>query len=411
MPPPNHFKTLGLERGSADAAAIKKNYRRLALRWHPDKNPDSAAEAEEKFKEISEAFSVLSDAEQRKQYEFELDHPPPPTPTAEQQAHHRQQAQRQWEQQQRQQHSPSSQQQPPPGPEGFQSGGDSPDHPHPKRYYHPHHGHPMPAAPSGGFGGGSGGFGGAFGGGFGRRGSPFTFNMAEDLFSSFFGGVSDPWADLGGGFGGAGGFASPGSGTGRVRVTTTVRSTSGEVRQTTEEYVSADQYRQHVHSRGSMGGFEDGGGYRSSWSEPGRPEFGQEQQRGHYNDDGEAGSGERPAWDHDFTEHGGWHAPARPLPKAGRRAQPHADQPQEAEAEPEPERDPQPEPKMGYRYTAPISESARLGAALAAELGLPATASAGSVLSAAEAEMGVVAPAGGSDLAKLRFIAAELGVS
>ena len=38
------------------------SYRRMALRWHPDKNPDNKVEAEAKFKEISEAYEVLSDS-------------------------------------------------------------------------------------------------------------------------------------------------------------------------------------------------------------------------------------------------------------------------------------------------------------------------------------------------------------
>ena len=41
------------------------SYRKMALRWHPDKNPDSKEEAEEKFKEISEAYEVLSDSKSK----------------------------------------------------------------------------------------------------------------------------------------------------------------------------------------------------------------------------------------------------------------------------------------------------------------------------------------------------------
>ena len=46
----------------------KKSYRRLALKYHPDKNPDNQ-EAEKKFKEAAEAYSVLSDEKKRAQYD------------------------------------------------------------------------------------------------------------------------------------------------------------------------------------------------------------------------------------------------------------------------------------------------------------------------------------------------------
>lgn len=63
----DYYKTLGVEKG-ADPEAIKKAYRKLALKYHPDRNPGNR-EAEEKFKKISEAYAVLSDNEKRKQYD------------------------------------------------------------------------------------------------------------------------------------------------------------------------------------------------------------------------------------------------------------------------------------------------------------------------------------------------------
>ncbi|OII73159.1 heat shock protein [Cryptosporidium ubiquitum] len=53
----------------ASTGEIKKSYRRLALKWHPDKNPDNRAEAEEMFKKIAEAYEVLSDPEKRNRYD------------------------------------------------------------------------------------------------------------------------------------------------------------------------------------------------------------------------------------------------------------------------------------------------------------------------------------------------------
>jgi curved DNA-binding protein CbpA len=47
---------------SADDRAIKKAFRKLSIQWHPDKNPDNKEEAQEKFKEIAAAYTVLSDA-------------------------------------------------------------------------------------------------------------------------------------------------------------------------------------------------------------------------------------------------------------------------------------------------------------------------------------------------------------
>lgn len=61
------YKTLGVAK-TVDAAELKKTYRKLARKYHPDSNQGDAT-AEAKFKEISEAYSVLSDAEQRAEYD------------------------------------------------------------------------------------------------------------------------------------------------------------------------------------------------------------------------------------------------------------------------------------------------------------------------------------------------------
>lgn len=61
------YEVLGVER-SADDKEIKKAYRRLAMKFHPDRNPDNA-EAEEKFKEATEAYEILSDAQKKTAYD------------------------------------------------------------------------------------------------------------------------------------------------------------------------------------------------------------------------------------------------------------------------------------------------------------------------------------------------------
>lgn len=62
----DYYKILGIDK-KASKSDIKKAYRKLALKYHPDKNPDKAAE--EKFKEISEAYAVLYDDEKRRLYD------------------------------------------------------------------------------------------------------------------------------------------------------------------------------------------------------------------------------------------------------------------------------------------------------------------------------------------------------
>nr|CAD7442631.1 unnamed protein product [Timema bartmani] len=67
----DYYRILEVSRTSSNGE-IKKAYRKLALKWHPDKNPENMDEATKKFKEISEAYEVLSDESKRKLYDQRL---------------------------------------------------------------------------------------------------------------------------------------------------------------------------------------------------------------------------------------------------------------------------------------------------------------------------------------------------
>jgi len=66
--PQDYYTILGVSK-TATEKQLKKAYRKLALQWHPDKNPDNVKVATDKFAEISEAYEVLSDSEKRRIYD------------------------------------------------------------------------------------------------------------------------------------------------------------------------------------------------------------------------------------------------------------------------------------------------------------------------------------------------------
>ncbi len=65
----NYYEILDVEK-NATIDDIKRNYKKLAFKWHPDKNQDNKAEAEKKFKDISKAYQILSDPDKRKIYDL-----------------------------------------------------------------------------------------------------------------------------------------------------------------------------------------------------------------------------------------------------------------------------------------------------------------------------------------------------
>eukprot|EP00928_Gymnodinium_smaydae_P090266 TRINITY_DN74094_c0_g1_i1.p1 TRINITY_DN74094_c0_g1~~TRINITY_DN74094_c0_g1_i1.p1 ORF type:complete len:449 (-),score=88.63 TRINITY_DN74094_c0_g1_i1:78-1424(-) len=77
----NFYELLGLER-TAGAGDVRQAYKRAALRWHPDKNPNDRPRAEETFKRVAEAYATLSDPQRRAAYDAEISRPTAAPPAA-----------------------------------------------------------------------------------------------------------------------------------------------------------------------------------------------------------------------------------------------------------------------------------------------------------------------------------------
>nr|GMD28866.1 DnaJ homolog subfamily B member 1-like [Ipomoea batatas] len=86
----DYYKVLKVSK-SASEEDLRRSYKRLAMKWHPDKNSENMQEAEAKFKQISEAYDVLSDSQKRRIYDLhgekalksgQFDHPASPTRTS-----------------------------------------------------------------------------------------------------------------------------------------------------------------------------------------------------------------------------------------------------------------------------------------------------------------------------------------
>ena len=65
---PDYYSILGIGRNASEEE-VKKAYKALAKKWHPDKNPNNQEVATKKFKEVSEAYQILGDSVKRKEYD------------------------------------------------------------------------------------------------------------------------------------------------------------------------------------------------------------------------------------------------------------------------------------------------------------------------------------------------------